>query len=271
MDNFTSTLLTTLNDNVLLKAAVVDLGIQWIGFAISMLLKTEKFYDLTGSATNLFLAWATLFWARNDVSVWSIRQIVQTSCVSVWALRLGAYLFSRVLSSGEDRRFRTAKEKPFVMLIYWTLQAVWIWVTLWPTMIVNSTTIDEPLTLKDYIGYGIFVVGFLIEIIADQQKTSFRSISQNKDKYISSGLWSLSRHPNYFGEILLWIGLFLPASTVIRGYQWASVVSPFLIGLLITKVSGIPILERYADKKWGGSSEYQKYKATTAKLIPFIW
>lgn len=123
-----------------------------------------------------------------------------------------------------------------------------------------------------FLGYGLFVVGFLFEVIADRQKSSFRAIDANKDKYINSGLWSISRHPNYFGEILLWSGLFLPATSVFKGNaEWASAVSPFFVALLITKVSGIPILERYADKKWGALAEYQKYKASTAKLIPYIW
>ena len=111
----------------------------------------------------------------------------------------------------------------------------------------------------------------MIEATADYQKTKFRSNPLNKDKFVKTGLWSISRHPNYFGEILIWCGLFLPASNVLEGKEWLSIISPMFVSYLLTKVSGIPILEKYADRKWGALSEYQKYKQNTAKLIPFVW
>jgi len=265
-----SSIQRTLNENVLLKAAVADLGIQVGGFVISWITNSEKHYDLTGSSTFLYLSWATLMWAKSGNKLFP-RQIAQNSCVTVWALRLGTYLFSRVLKAGEDRRFRAAKKSPPLMLTFWVMQAAWVWITLWPTMIINTKQVDLPLTHRDYIGYGLFATGFLFEMIADYQKTQFRSIPENQGKFISSGLWSLSRHPNYFGEILLWAGLYLPASNVISGKEWYSIISPLFVAGLIIKVSGIPLLEKYADKKWGSLVEYQKYKASTAKLIPFVW
>lgn len=144
--------LSYVEENVLVKAATVDTGIQWAMFAVSWVLRTEKFYDLTGAATNLFLTWATLYWSKNDTTLWSPRQLAQSSCVSLWALRLGGYLFSRVMASGEDRRFRTAKQKPLMFFMYWTIQAAWIWITLWPTMIINSTDVEKPLSVIDYTG-----------------------------------------------------------------------------------------------------------------------
>lgn len=263
---------SNMGGNILLKAAAVDVAIQWIGFGYSSYMKTEKYYDLTGSSTFLYLTWASLIWAkRRTATPWTTRQIVQNSCVSLWALRLGTYLYSRVLSSGEDRRFTKAKEDPATMFIYWTTQAAWIWISLWPTFIVNSSVARKPLLLRDFVGYSLFGLGFLIETVADYQKKSFRAQPENKDKFITTGLWKYSRHPNYFGEILLWIGLYLPASSVMRGRQWLSILSPVFIAFLITNISGVPLLEKHADQKWAESNEYQQYKEHTAKLIPFVW
>jgi len=238
------------NENVLVKAAVADVSIQWIGCALAMLLNTEKFYDLAGSSTFLYLTWVTLTWAkRNARLAWFPRQIVQNSCVSLWAIRLGTYLFSRILHDGEDRRFRKAKENPKLFFVFWTMQAAWVWITLLPTMVLHIRQQDKPLGYRDYIGWGIWSLGFLIEMIADSQKSKFRADPDNHGKFISTGLWSICRHPNYLGEIMMWFGLFLPASSVMRGNDYYSALSPFFVAYLITKVSGIPLLERHADKK----------------------
>lgn len=260
------------NKNVLLKTAVADVSIQWTGFAIGWILKTEKFYDLAGSSTFLYLTWASLIWAkRSSKAAWFPRQTIQNSCVSIWAIRLGTYLFSRILQDGEDRRFRRAKESMPLFFTFWTVQALWVFLTLLPTLILNMKNQDKTLTAKDYIGWGIWGIGFLTEMIADFQKSRFRSDLDNRGKFITTGLWSLCRHPNYLGEILMWAGLFLPASSVMSENEYYSVISPFFVAYLLTKVSGIPLLERHADKKWGALPEYQRYKTTTAKLIPYIW
>lgn len=261
-----------LDNNILLKAALVDVSIQWVGFAVSSYTKTEKYYDLTGLSTFFYLTWATLIWSKRRYAVaWTTRQLVQNVCVSLWAFRLGTYLYSRVLSTGKDRRFAKAKEDPSLMFTFWTMQAVWVWISLWPTMIVNTARTRKPLHCRDFIGYGLFFTGFLIETISDYQKRQFRSLPENKDKFIQSGLWSISRHPNYFGEILLWAGLYLPASSVMARRQWISIISPIFIGFLITQISGVPLLEKHADQKWGASTVYQEYKANTAKLVPYLW
>ena len=264
--------LSQLDRNLLAKAAVADLGIQWVGCAAALLFKTEKFYDLTGSSTFLYMTWVTLTWAKRGSKLPIFpRQIIQNACVSIWAIRLGTYLFSRILHDGEDRRFRKAKESPMLFWTFWTIQALWVWTTLLPTMMLNIKKYDKPLGMRDYVGWGMFAAGFLIEMVADNQKSRFRADPANRGKFIDSGLWGLCRHPNYLGEILLWSGLFLPASSVLQGKELLSIVSPLFVTFLLTNVSGIPILEQYADRKWGNLVEYQAYKAKTAKLIPFIW
>lgn len=260
------------NNNVLLKAGAVDFSIQWIAFAIAYLLKTEKFYDLVGSSTFLYLCWVTLNWAKRGTAAPIFqRQLIQNSCVSIWAARLGTFLFSRVLRSGEDRRFRKAKESASLFFTFWTVQGLWVWLTLLPTMILNTKTEDKELNYRDYLGFGLWACGFLIEAIADQQKSRFRDNPSNHGAFISHGLWSICRHPNYLGEILMWLGLFFPASNVMQGKEFLSVMSPLFVVYLLTNVSGVPLLERYADKKWGSLVAYQQYKARTAKVFPYIW
>ena len=251
----------------LFSAAALDFGIQWGLWLVASLFQTEKFYDLAGSSTFILLTWQSLRRGRK----FYIRQVVQSGCITLWGLRLGLYLFSRILRDGKDARFDKAKANPGIFWIYWTLQGVWVWVTLLPTLILNTSTKDEKLTWKDYLGWIIWLTGFFFEAVADRQKSQFRTDPSNKGRWISSGLWSLSRHPNYFGEILMWSGLFLPASSVMTGNQYWSVISPIFVAYLLTRVSGIPLLERQGLNKWGHLPEYQKYRQNTAVLIPYIW
>lgn len=260
-----------LDDYPLAKAAIIDVLIQWFACVISYLLVTEKIYDLIGSSTFLYITWMTYSYGRGCQTSVQPRQIVQSVCVTLWALRLGSYLFTRVLKSGEDRRFRKAKKSLPIFLIYWTFQAAWVWITLSPTMILNTKDNDKSIGALDYIGWIIWLVGLSFETIADYQKDQFRKNPDNRGKFINVGVWSISRHPNYFGEILVWVGLCLPPASVMKGGEFASLASPLFVMFLLIFVSGIPMLEKYADNKWGESDDYQQYKKKTAKLVPFIW
>ena len=251
----------------LFPAAVLDFGIQWGLWLLASFLQTERFYDLAGSSTFILLTWQTLRWGGR----FHLRQLVQSSCVTLWALRLGLHLFKRVLQDGKDSRFDKARGNPGLFWIYWTLQGVWVWMTLLPTMMLNTTAKDEKLTWKDYLGWSLWLIGFILESVADHQKSQFRADPANKGKWISSGLWSVCQYPNYLGEILMWCSLFLPASSVMSGRQYWSVISPMFVAFLLTRVSGIPIQARQGLKRWGHLAEYQKYRRNTATLIPYIW
>lgn len=249
------------------KAAILDLGIQWILCAISTILKTEKFYDLAGSSTFIYLIWQVLSWSGQ----YNNRQVIQSSCITAWAARLGLFLFTRVLREGGDSRFNKVRDKPSLMLLYWTIQGLWVYMTTLPTLMLNSTKENPPLTWKDYLGWSIWTAGFCIEVVADYQKSVFRSNPANHKKFITTGLWSIVRYPNYLGEILLWFGLFLPASSIMRGWQYLSITSPLFVAYLLTRVSGIPIQEIQAKKRWLNDPAFQAHVAKTAKLIPYIW
>ncbi|XP_055899351.1 uncharacterized protein LOC106072622 [Biomphalaria glabrata] len=253
--------------NVIGRAAVVDFGIQWSCWIIAAFLQTEKFYDLAGSIT--FVTLTLLSLSQNKTL--HTRQKVNSGLVIAWASRLGYYLFTRVIKDGGDKRFNVVKHKPGLFWVYWTIQGVWVLSTLLPTIIVNSKKNNKPIQTLDKIGWGIWGLGFILEALADYQKSQFRSIPENAGKFIDAGLWSISRHPNYLGEILMWTGLYISSYTTLQGWEHISVISPLFLSYLLTNVSGIPILEAAGFKRWGQSPEYIAYVKRTAKLIPFIW
>jgi steroid 5-alpha reductase family enzyme len=238
--------------------------IQWLAFIPAYLLQTEKFYDLIGSLTYISLmVLATLFSPFVDG-----RSILLLVLVVVWAVRLGTFLFRRINKAGGDSRFDEVKPSFIRFLTYWTVQGLWVTFTLAAALVAITTTTRSGLGLYALLGTLIWIFGFAFEIIADAQKSRFRAEPRNKGKFIQSGLWARSRHPNYFGEILLWIGITIIALPVLRGWGWFAILSPLFVIFLLTRVSGIPILERRADEKWGGQPEYEAYKARTPVLIP---
>ncbi|XP_069828263.1 uncharacterized protein [Dendropsophus ebraccatus] len=244
---------------------LLSLLIQWGLWAVAALLHTEKFYDLAGSGTFILLSHLSLRWTGTKF----LRQQVQTGLITVWGIRLGAFLFLRILRDGHDRRFDKVRDNPGTFLVYWTVQGIWVFVTLLPSLILNLEKRNKPLGLTDYLGWTLWTVGFLIQAVADEQKRTFKADPDNAGKFIQSGLWAYSRHPNYLGEILQWSGLFLSASAVLSGYQYLSVISPLFVWFLLNYVSGIPILERQAMKRWGEDSTYKSYIQQTPVLWPW--
>ena len=238
--------------------------IQWIAFIPAYLNRTEKFYDLTGSITyNTVLVIAVLLTPTVDT-----RSFLLFGIIAVWAIRLGAFLYLRIRAAGEDRRFREIKQSFARFLLAWTLQGLWVAFSLAAALAAITSTLRLELDLFALIGFLVWIFGFAIEVIADRQKSNFKALPDNKDKFINTGLWSWSRHPNYFGEIVLWIGVAIIALPILRGWQWATLISPIFIIILLTRISGVPMLETRADEKWGGQPEYEAYKAGTSILIP---
>jgi steroid 5-alpha reductase family enzyme len=202
---------------------------------------------------------------------YNTRSIVLTAMVCAWALRLSSFLFRRVNVAGKDGRFDEIKINPPRFLVAWTLQGLWCFLTALPVFTVNATGCLDPsaVSINDWVGWAIWALGWGIEIAADDQKRRFAANPANRGKWIEEGLWYYSRHPNYFGEITLWVGVFVSASTHFRDTQWALVFSPCFVALLLLFVSGVPLLEKRADEKWGADPAYQLYKANTSVL--WLW
>jgi len=238
--------------------------IQWLIFIPAYWRQTEKFFDLTGSLTYITVSTLALFLSAGVDG----RAILVWALVVIWAVRLGIFLFSRIKKAGKDDRFDEIKPSFIRFLNVWTIQGLWVTLTLIAALVTISTAIPKELDLFALIGFLVWVFGFAMEVVADYQKSRFNADPINNSKFIQSGLWSRSRHPNYFGEIVLWIGVMIIALPVLQGWQWVALISPVFVTLLLTRVSGIPLLEKKADQKWGGQADYEAYKKTTPVLIP---
>ncbi len=241
--------------------------IQWIAFIPSFLKQTEKFFDLTGSLTYLSLTLLGLLFSGHI----DLRSVLLVGLLMIWALRLGLFLARRVQKAGKDARFDDLKPSFWRFLNVWTIQGLWVTLTASAAWITIAATTRKPMDLLAWIGVGVWLLGFGIEAVADDQKRRFKKNPENRGKFIQSGLWARSRHPNYFGEIVLWIGVALIALPVFQGWQWVGIISPIFVTLLLTKVSGVPILEKRADEKWGGQEDYERYKKETPVLIPKLF
>lgn len=238
--------------------------IQWLAFIPAYLRQTERFYDLTGSLTYITVT-VLLMLLTPGIDA---RGFLLAALVLVWAARLGSFLFRRISKAGKDDRFDEIKPSFVRFLSTWTMQGIWVAFTAAAAWVAMTSANRVGLDWFALIGVLVWVAGFGIEATADRQKGRFSADKANKGKFISTGLWAKSRHPNYFGEILLWVGVAIIALPVLQGWQWVALISPVFVALLITKVSGVPHLEKKADRKWGGQADYEEYKKNTPVLIP---
>ena len=236
--------------------------VQWLLFIPAYLFQTERYFDLAGSLTYISLvlvAW--LFSGPVD-----LRSLIIGSLVIIWACRLGSFLFNRVSAVGEDSRFRSIKPDFLQFLMTWTIQGAWVSVTLAAALAAMTADQHEPIGILGAIGISLWVFGFVFEVVADKQKSKFKG--EKPEGFITNGLWRYSRHPNYFGEIILWIGIAVLAWPVLQGWQYATLISPIFVIFLLIKVSGIRMVELRADKRWGEDPEYQAYRSNTPVLVP---
>ncbi len=242
--------------------AALAFVVQWVAFVPAYAKQTERFYDLTGSLTYMGVTlFALLASGSSDV-----RSLVLTALVLLWAGRLGSFLFRRIHREGSDPRFDGIKPSARRFFLAWTLQGLWVFLTLCAALAAMTALEPAPLGVRDAAGVLIWAAGFGIEVVADRQKSAHRKA--HPGHFIDSGLWAWSRHPNYFGEIVLWAGIAVIASSTLRGWQWLTMISPVFVAFLLTKVSGIPILEKRADDRWGSEPAYKRYKSETPVLLP---
>ena len=249
------------------NAVLLAFIIQWVLFIPAYLLQTEKFFDISGSITYISVV-VYCFLNNYDPLFVNIGNMILSIIIIIWALRLGSFLFIRIKKAGEDIRFREIKKSPSRFFMTWTFQGMWV--SLCSACALAGVAKGIIINNYFYCGLAIFLIGFIVEIVADTQKTKFRSNPKNKDKFINSGLWKFSRHPNYMGEILLWLGISIISLSSLEGLELATLISPFFTYLLLVYVSGIRILEYNGDKKWGHLESYKIYKKNTPRLIGFL-
>ncbi len=243
--------------------------IQWVAFIPAYMFQTEKFFDLTGSITYSSVFIYCIYLATSGDLNWG--SLVISILVILWAGRLGTFLFTRIAKDGEDKRFRTIKPDIAQFFMTWTLQGMWV--SLCSLCAITSIASDTGIIVNNifYIGLVMFIGGFAIEIVADQQKTAFRAIPENRNKFITSGLWSKSRHPNYFGEIALWTGVAVMSFSSLSGIEYLTLISPIFTYLLLVKISGVRMLEGRGQKTWGDDEEYIAYMKNTPMVMIKFW
>ena len=243
---------------------IIAVLLQVIFFIPSFLLKTEKYYDLVGSLTYITTMSLAYFSVENKTMIDSIIYFY----VMVWALRLGIYLFRRVRNDGKDVRFEKAKRHFFWFLQYWMGQALWVSLTACAAIIAILSPEEDTLPVLAMVGMTLWLSGFAIESISDYQKRVFRKENNPSESFIHTGLWARSRHPNYFGEITLWTGIAVIALNTLNGIEYVTLISPVFVYILLTRMSGVNLLERIADERYGHLEEYQRYKRNTPVLVP---
>lgn len=253
-----------INLSLALLCAIIVLAINWLAFIPAWLQQTEHFFDLTGSLSFIAASGTAIYLTP----IPDARAMILASLIAIWACRLGSFLFMRVRKDGQDGRFDTIKPHFSQFLMTWTLQALWVIASSAMALAAITTSPGIPLGPLAVIGLFFWGAGFLIECIADWQKRRFKRQDNPAHPFIHTGLWAWSRHPNYFGEIMLWLGIAFIAAPALSGWQWITLISPVFVILLITRISGIPLLEKRADARWQDNTAYQRYKRRTPALIP---
>ena len=264
--SFTMIIAYLAKSDIVMHAVMLAFLIQWVAYIPAYIFQTEKFYDLTGSLSYLTVIWF-VFFSSNNLSGLNIQNLIVVTLISVWAIRLGTFLFGRIHKDGEDKRFRTIKTSASQFFMTWTLQGMWVSICTMCAITAISSSQGIIANALFYLGLAFFIVGFAIEVVSDQQKSAFRAVPENKEKFITSGLWSKSQHPNYFGEILLWSAIALLSISSLNGTQYLTLISPIFTYVLLVYISGVRMLDDMGNKKWGHLEEYKEYKRNTPTLF----
>ncbi len=255
---------------IILLCAIVSFATHWIIAVPSLITSSEKYFDFIGMVATLLVVLTAMFVLLSSGAQVSIRSVFVASFVSVWTLRLGIFLYKRIVKAGEDIRFRDIKKSLPKFLMTWTLSALWVFLTTVNAITLIALNPLEPIGIFFIMGALLWLLGFGFEVIADRQKKHFSEQPKNEGRFITQGLWSVSRHPNYFGEIILWAGIAIISLPFLSGWQYVTLVSPVFVFLLLTRISGLPFLEDKAEKKWGEDKDYIEYKKRTPILVPFF-
>ncbi|KAJ7116467.1 hypothetical protein C8R44DRAFT_792616 [Mycena epipterygia] len=253
--------------------------------------QNEKYYDLGGAAGFLSTAFVSLYYPAlrskfidgklgplPSIMSFAPRQLLLSAALGIWSVRLGSFLALRAIKAGGDSRFEEVKKDPKRFTYFWMAQATWVLLVGLPVYMVNSLPphLHPVLGIRDYAAFGLFAGSFLFEVVADRQKTAWRhakDAKQHDEKFITSGLWSISRHPNYVGEVGIWTGIWALASSSLQtpyfplGTVALTAASPLFTWFLVRKVSGVPPLEKAGDKKFGGDRKWEEYK----RNVPIFW
>lgn len=240
--------------------------IHLIGFIIAFKQKTDHYTDVIYAFSFLLSALIlTVNHPSPGVLHWAL-----LGMVALWAIRLGIFLGYRIRLWGRDRRFDEMRKKWTSLLRFWVLQYTSILIISLPYMIV-MTKPSIPISVIQIIGILLFLIGFILESVADYQKFMFKLKPESQGQFMRSGVWKFSRHPNYLGEWIVWVGIFLCCFPYLEGIEWLAIISPIWMFILLRFISGGNLLENSAEKKYGDDPEYQIYKARTGVFFPKVF
>jgi len=259
----------------ILELAIVSLAVNWVVFLIHALPQdSEKFFDATGTLTYVTLVvWACVETGLLSTYQTRLRASVLVVMSLVWSIRLGSFLLGRICAAGKDSRFEELRATCLRWLSIWTIQAVWCFLVISPVLVVvKNTSCTTPVGVADYITWAAWLLAFIFEIVADNQKTAWRKDPQNKGRYINTGLWAYSRHPNYAGEIMMWVAIAICVSfgACLSLSQFLIWFSPLTTFILLKYVSGVPLLEKQGQERWGNEPGYQWYVKHTPEIFPAL-
>ena len=247
-------------------AVIISFLLQWTLFIPAYFFQTEKFYDISGSINYISIV-IYIYYNNYITHGFNLGNLILSFLIFLWATRLGIFLFLRIQNDGEDKRFRSIKPSPAKFFMTWTLQATWV--SICSLCALTGISSDSGIIINNlfFIGLTFFVLGFFIEVVADSQKTKFRKNPKNKNTFINSGLWAYSRHPNYLGEIFIWIGISVISFSSLSNLQFATLISPIFTYVLLVYVSGVRLLEASGKEKWGHLKSYKEYIKKTPRLL----
>lgn len=260
-------MIQVLDSNYLALCAIVTICYQLSFFFVAATLKFDKVTDFAGGTNFLVLAVLTLILGESYFP----RQILVTIGVVLWAMRISGFLLYRILVTGEDKRFDEMRNNFWAFLGFWVFQMVWVFTGCLPIITVNAnqTSSSSDLGVQDYIGAAMFVIGLFIEFEADRAKFAFKMDQSNKGKWCNISVWAYSRHPNYFGEMFLWWGLWVIAQTTFtEGWMYVSLIGPIFTMVILCFLSGMNLSEPLYNNRWATDADYHEYRRTTSILIP---
>lgn len=232
-------------------------------FLIAQYLKDNSIADIAWGP-GFFMVYLVSLFQANHIE---LTQVLMGFVIAIWAFRLSIYIYNRNKGKGEDYRYQQWREEwgkyavIRAFLQVFMLQGFFMFIIALPIIIVNYKAYSG-FGMSEIIGIVFWLIGFYFEAVGDYQKSQFKANPDNKGKIMQSGLWKYTRHPNYFGEALLWWGIFLIALP--SGMIFISIISPLVLTFLLLKVSGVAMLE----KKYIGNREFEEYAKRTNAFIP---
>jgi len=265
-------MIATITSSPILFGLLICLAINLLVFGFAYNFQTDKLTDITYASSFAILALLYYILFERAYSIYRLALLIM---VVVWAVRLGGYLLRRILRKGVDHRFDNIRPYFKSFLKFYLLQTISIWIVslgfIEGLTASESEVVAATSSFLFPLGVILWAIGLVMQTVADAQKFSFRNQVSNDGKYMDRGLFSIVRFPNYTGEILVWIGIFVVVIPVLQGIEWFSIVSPLWIIFLLVRVSGIPFLERSNAERYGHLAEFLTYQRSTKKLIPGIW